>query len=86
MTEAQKGKFFEGESVSEGERYPVHFQQHARLSLRISIVGVGEARAVSQDGPPEATGFLCHALSVILHEILSFGAFLVILLFRIIIS
>lgn len=72
--------------MTESERYPVHFQQHARLSLRISIVGVREARAVSQDSPPEATGFLCHVLTVILHEILSFGAFLVILLLRIIIS
>lgn len=69
-----------------GACYPVHFQQNARFSLRISKGGVGEAGAETQEAPLEATSFLCHAISVILQKIFSLRAFLVILLLCIIIS
>lgn len=74
------------ELVSRSECYPVHFQQNARFSLRIAEAGVGEAGAETQEAPLEATSFLCHAISVILHKIFSLRAFLVILLLCIIIS
>lgn len=76
----------ESELVSRSERYPVHFQQNARFSLRISKGGVREAGAETQEAPLEATSFLCHAISVILQKIFSLRAFLVILLLCVIIS
>lgn len=60
--------------------YPVHFQQNAGLSLRVSVGGVGEAGAEAQKAPLEATGFLRRALGVILQKILSLKAVSVILL------
>lgn len=76
----------ESELVSRSECYPVHFQQNARFSLRISKAGVREAGAETQEAPLEATSFLYHAISVILQKIFSLRAFLVILLLCIVIS
>lgn len=66
-------------------RYPVHFQQNAGLSLSVSEGGVGEAGAEAQEAPLEATGFLRHALGVILQKELSLRAIPVILLHGIVV-
>lgn len=66
-------------------RYPVQFQQNAGLPLRISVGNVREAGAESQQAPPEATRLLLHVLRVVLQEVVSLRAILVVLLHGVIV-
>lgn len=72
--------------AGESGRYPVHFQQHAGFPLRVSKVGVREAGAEAQEAPLEAASFLRHVIVVVLREILSLRAILVLLLLRVVVS
>lgn len=52
------------------ESYPVHAEKDARSSLRISVVGVPQARAVPQPGPLKLAGFpLLLFIQAVLHEV-----------------
>lgn len=66
--------------------YPVHFQNHAGFSLRVSKAGVRKTGAKTQGASHEAASFLCGVLGIVLQKVLSLRAVLVLLLLCIIIS
>lgn len=62
--------------------YPIQLDDDAWLALLVSIVTVGDARALLQDGAVELTGALgvvLHIAAVLLQEVLVRGALVVLL-------